>query len=332
MRCKQCKQNQKGTPLTFEPKVRINWSMTSHFSLLSSTCRPLNGSRTLTLTSSLPPTDFRPSINWIFKMKQKEVVSVGNNEIQTAANLCFLMPSQPGQLYQGEIRTQIHEKLKILKTPTMKTMQHRHFLLQWKQTGPAISDTIGWYFAQHWTGLPPLEQKMPVLSIHWSGVLSASTGAENACAEHPLKWCTFCLHWSRKCLCWASTEVVYFLPPLEQKMPVLSIHWSGVLSASTGAENACAEHPLKWCTFCLHWSRKCLCWASTEVVYFLPPLEQKMPVLSIHWSGVLSVLFVCYMAGVMWSSCHLGTHSVYTTQLCNPVSEFAGSLHAKPHM
>ena len=216
MRCKQCKQNQKGTPLTFEPKVRINWSMTSHFSLLSSTCRPLNGSRTLTLTSSLPPTDFRPSINWIFKMKQKEVVSVGNNEIQTAANLCFLMPSQPGQLYQGAIKTQIHEKLKILKTPTMKTMQHRHFLLQWRQTGPEISDTIGWYFAQHWTGLPPLEQKMPVLSI--------------------------------------------------------------------------------------------------------------------HWSGVLSVLFVCYMAGVMWSSCHLGTHSVYTTQLCNPVSEFAVSLHAKPHM
>ena len=35
-----------------------------------------------------------------------------------------------------------------------------------------------------------------------------------------------------------------------------------------------------------------------------------------HWSGVLTVLFGCYMAGATWSCCHLGTHSVYTIQPC----------------
>ena len=98
-------------------------------------------------------------------MKQKEVVSVGNNEIQTAANLCFLMPGQPGRLYQGEIETQIHEKLKILKTPTLKMMQHRHFLLSESRPGQRfltpLADTL------HSTGLgfDPLQACTPFPSM-----------------------------------------------------------------------------------------------------------------------------------------------------------------------
>ena len=37
---------------------------------------------------------------------------------------------------------------------------------------------------------------------------------------------------------------------------------------------------------------------------------------NIHQSGVPTALFGCCMAGSMWSCCHLGTSSVYTSQLC----------------
>ena len=40
-------------------------------------------------------------------------------------------------------------------------------------------------------------------------------------------------------------------------------------------------------------------------------------ILNIHWSGVLTVLFDCYMAGAVWNCCHLGARSVYTIQPCN---------------
>ena len=246
MRCKQCKQNQKGTPLTFEPRVRINWSMTSHFSLLSSTCRPLNGSRTLTLTSSLPPTDFRPSINWIFKMKQKEVVSVGNNEIQTAANLCFLMPSQQDGYTRARSRHKYMRNLKYSK--------HQ----QWKQCSTGLFCSSGDRPVQRF--LTPLAD-----TLHSTGL-----------GFDPLQACT----------------------------PFPSM--AGTLDWVSSPSDKNGKH------------------AGTVHCLLL--------LLSIHWSGVLSVLFVCYMAGVMWSSCHLGTHSVYTTQLCNPVNEFAVSLHAKPQM
>ena len=201
MRCKQCKQNQKGTPLTFEPRVRINWSMTSHFSLLSSTCRPLNGSRTLTLTSSLPPTDFRPSINWIFKMKQKEVVSVGNNETQTAANLCFLMPSQQDGYTRARSRHNYMRNLKYSK--------HQ----QWKQCSTGLFCSSGGRPVQrfltpladtlHSTGLgfDPLQACTPFPSmagtLDWVSSPSDKNG-KHAGAVHCLLFC------------WASTEVVYF--------------------------------------------------------------------------------------------------------------------------
>ena len=48
----------------FVTKVLINWSITSHFSFTSSTCLLLNGSLILIFTSSLPPTDLRPSVNY----------------------------------------------------------------------------------------------------------------------------------------------------------------------------------------------------------------------------------------------------------------------------
>ena len=37
----------------------------------------------------------------------------------------------------------------------------------------------------------------------------------------------------------------------------------------------------------------------------------------IHWSGVLTALFGCYVAGIMWNCCLFGAHSVYTIQPCN---------------
>lgn len=42
--------------------VLKNWSITSHFSLVSSTCLLLNGSRIRNFTSSLPPNVFLPSV------------------------------------------------------------------------------------------------------------------------------------------------------------------------------------------------------------------------------------------------------------------------------
>ena len=36
--------------------------------------------------------------------------------------------------------------------------------------------------------------------------------------------------------------------------------------------------------------------------------------LNIHWSGVLTVLFGCHMAGATWNCCCFGTCSVYTIQ------------------
>ena len=56
-------------------------------------------------------------------------------------------------------------------------------------------------------------------------------------------------------------------------------------------------------------------------------------VLNIHQSGVLSVLFDCYVAGAMWNCCHLSAHSVYTTQPCTSLQcHFMQSHMCRMHL
>ena len=49
--------------------------------------------------------------------------------------------------------------------------------------------------------------------------------------------------------------------------------------------------------------------------------------LNIHRSGVLTVLFGCYMAGATWNCCRLGAFCVHHTTM----HHFTVSLHSKPH-
>ena len=49
--------------------------------------------------------------------------------------------------------------------------------------------------------------------------------------------------------------------------------------------------------------------------------------LNTRWSGVCTALFGCYMAGVTWNCCHLGTFCVQHTAM-----HHVTSFHAKPYV
>ena len=55
-------------------------------------------------------------------------------------------------------------------------------------------------------------------------------------------------------------------------------------------------------------------------------------VLNVHWSGVFTALFGCYIAGALWNCCHLSICSMYTIQPCTMSHHFMQSHICRVHV